>query len=333
MGKKKSERHHWWPECVSRKWADEGGGVHWLLPDGSERRARPDAFGVIGNGHFIKLGREAGEDTVWDQNFEDEFQKADDQFPRVLSWLESLDREDRVGQSLRDRFKPQPSPDERFLELVESLTSLAIRSPMTRAAAVGLADRFRGPLPERERNSLIAINLRDMHRRAMRAVSGRGKATAIFSPEREFVFGDGFYHNFTAGSMAPTSPRILAPLTPRMAVLYALPTRYTVEPRLSTLVIGADEAIALNEVVQVYARDALFYRSEPPELTDDFRSAKHLRYTSSRNPVEALVHAMPGVPDRDTTLGFLEDMRPDRGRWERVGWGAALGTDWWAERW
>lgn len=81
MGKTKSERHHWWPECVSRQWADEAGGVHWIRPDGSETRARPDAFGVIGNGHFIKLGKEAGETTPWDQNFEDFFQQADGGFP------------------------------------------------------------------------------------------------------------------------------------------------------------------------------------------------------------------------------------------------------------
>src|SRR5690606_11016925 len=66
----KSERHHWWPECLSKHWADPDGGVHWLRPDGSEQRAKPAAFGVIGNGHFIKLGREAGETTAWDQNFE-----------------------------------------------------------------------------------------------------------------------------------------------------------------------------------------------------------------------------------------------------------------------
>lgn len=85
MGRTTSERHHWWPECVSARWADGAGGVTWLLPDGSERRARSDAFGVIGNGHYIKLSRTAGETTVWDQNFEDEFQDADGQFPAVIS--------------------------------------------------------------------------------------------------------------------------------------------------------------------------------------------------------------------------------------------------------
>jgi hypothetical protein len=286
--------------------------VRWLLPNGEERRARPDAFGVIGNGHFIKLGNKPGEATPWDQNFEDEFHNADDRFPAVIEWLEGLRYEPRIKQMRRERFLPQPSPVEQFGQMVESLTSLAIRSPMNREACVSLAERFRGPLPEWERNSLITANMRDMHRRAVQAFGASGKATAILSPDREFIFGDGFYHNLTSPGGAPHSPRILAPLTPRLAVLYARPMQYTVEPRLSTLVIEAEETEALNQVVQVYAREALFYRSDKPELIDDFRAGKHLRYTSSRNVVEQMVHGMPGVPDRDTSLDFLEDMRLGR---------------------
>jgi len=282
------------------------GGVHWLLPDGEERRARPDAFGVIGNGHFIKLGNRSGDTTPWDQNFEREFHDADDRFPAVIDWLEGLRYEPRIGKNRRDRFVPQASSDEQFGQMVESLTSLAIRSPMTREACVSLAERFRGPLPERERNSLITANMRDMHRRAVRDLGISGKATAILSPDREFIFGDGFYHNLTSPAGTPHSPRILVPVTPRLAVLYARPIQYSTEPRLSTLLITADETEALNEVVQVYARNALFYRSEKPEITQDFRAGKHRHYTSSRNVVEQMVHEMPGVPDRDTSLDFLE---------------------------
>jgi hypothetical protein len=184
----------------------------------------------------------------------------------VISWLEGLEFEDRSGRPNRERFVAQPSTDEQFGQLVEGLISLAIRSPMTRESAVSVAEHYRGPLPERERNSLIAVNLRDMHRRAVQAFGVRGKATAILSPDREFIFGDGFYHNLNSPSMAPHSARILAPLTPRLSVLYALPTQYRPEPRLSTLVIGADEAAALNDVVQVYARERLFYRADRPDL-------------------------------------------------------------------
>lgn len=312
MKKTKSERHHWWPECVSGRWADEKGGVHWLLTDGSERRAKPASFGVIGNGHFIKLGSTPGEPTPWDQNFETEFQKADEHFPAVIDWLEGLVYEPRFGRARRDRFVPQPSSDELFGRLVESLTSLAIRSPMTRSAAVSLPERLRGSLPEWERNSLIAVNMRHMHRRAVEAFGVRGKAIAILSPDREFIFGDGFYHNLGSPAMAPHAPRILAPLTPRLAVLYARPMQYRPEPRLSTLVIEADEADALNQVVQIYGAQAVFYRSEKPVLTDEFRAGKHLEFTSSRNIVEMMVHDMPGVPPRDTSLDFLEDMMASR---------------------
>lgn len=305
MGTKKSERHHWWPECVSKRWADEKGGVHWLLPTGEDRRARPESFGVIGNGHFIKLGREPGASPSWDQNFEPIFQQADDRFPAVIDWLEGLTFEPRMGHGRRGRFLPQPSSDELFAQMVESTTSLAIRSPMTRKSCVSLAEHFRGPLAERERNSLIALNMRDMHTRAVKAFGVRGKATAIWSPDREFVFGDGFFHNLISPSGPPHSPRILAPLTPRLAVLYTSPARYVVEPRLSTLVISAGEADALNHVVQIYACDKLYYRSEKPVLADEYRVGKHLRLSGPSHLVEEMIHSMPGVPDRDTSLDFL----------------------------
>jgi hypothetical protein len=308
MSSGKSERHHWWPVCVSRHWSDVAGGVNWLLPDGEVRRSTPANFGVIGNGHFIKLGKHTAETTVWDQNFEHEFQQADSGFPRIIEWLDGLEREPRTGLERRRRFLPQESRPDLFAAMVEALVSLAIRSPMTRSAVVSIAEHFREPLPERERNTLIAINMRDMHRRVMQSLGGRGKAAAIFSPEREFIFGDGFYHNLTSVSALPISPRILAPLTPRMAVLYAIPTRYITEPQLSTFVIDAEEAGMLNDVVQIYASEALFYRSEKPQIIEEYRVGCHRRFNSSRNPVEQIVHDMPGVPPRDTSLDFLEDI-------------------------
>lgn len=305
MGKQKSERHHWWPECVSARWADRDGGVHWLLPTGEVRRARPESFGVIRNGHFLKLGNFPDEQTPWDQNFELEFQRADDRFPAVIDWLESLKFESRIGQSRRNRFLPQPASDDEVGQMVESLTSLAIRSPMTRQACVSFAERFRGPLPERERDKLIAANLRGMHQRAVKTFVLHGKTTAIVSPDREFLFGDGFYHNLTSPSGAPYSPKILVPLTPRLAVLYARPMHYTVQPRLSTLVISADEAESLNRVVQIYARDKIFYRSDIPELTDEYRATKHLRLAAESDFIDEMIHSMPGVPGRKAGLDLL----------------------------
>src|SRR3546814_20826588 len=100
--------------------------------------------------------------------------------------------------------------------MIESLISLAIRSPMTREACVSLAEHFRGPLPERERNSLITMNMRDMHGSAVKHFGMHGKATAILSPNRDFIFGDGFYTHLTTPSRPQTSPALLATHTPRL---------------------------------------------------------------------------------------------------------------------
>jgi hypothetical protein len=133
----------------------------------------------------------------------------------------------------------------------------------------------------------------------------RGKATAIWSPEREFIFGDGFFHNLNSSCGPPYSPQVLAPLTPRLAVLYAIPMRYREEPRLSTLVIAAREAEALNHVVQIYANDKIYYRSDKPTVTGEYSVGKHLRFSGPGHIIEELIHSMPGVPDRDTSMDFI----------------------------
>jgi len=300
----KSERHHWWPECVSEFWKDADGCAHWMLPSGEIKYLRPKNFGVIGNGHHIKLGRKPSESTAWDESFEAEFRQADSDFPRVIEWLEGLDRESRPLAAPNSRFLKQDADDNRVRMLVEGIVSLAVRSPMAREAAVGLTERLKGPLPERERNGIMGLNMRHCQRMVADSIGTRGKFAIIYSPEREFIFGDGFLHNIMSPSHPPMSPKILVPLTPGISVLYASPLQYTVEPRLSTFVASADEAELLNNTVQVYARNAIFYRSEQPAITADFRHAQHRRY-SEPNPIDNLIQFIPGVPPRDTSLDML----------------------------
>jgi len=161
MAKLKSERHHWWPVCVSRHWAGDDGKTGWLKPDGSTVRIPPARLGVIGNGHHIKLGRN-DEDTVWDQSFERVFDKADDAFPELIRWLEELERKPvREVRELRQRFIPQPCTDDELARMTECAVSLAVRGPMNREASVALAEDLRGPLPTPERNALILKNWSD----------------------------------------------------------------------------------------------------------------------------------------------------------------------------
>lgn len=287
---------------MSRYWVDDQGCVNWLLPNGDVRRAPPKNFGVIRNGHLIQLSQNTGEETVWDAEFESEFQRADDAFPDLIDWLHSLDRPHRAPDDFGARFCEHKVPDAQLATITECLVSLAIRSPMNRAAAVSLAEKMRGALPDRERNALIGANMRGTQRRVVNAIGAQAKFAVMFSPARELIFGDGFFHNIRSPANAVLSPQILAPLTPTVAVALTRPTMFTSDPPLVTTVLSSADTEALNDAVQVYACEALFFRSEAPVIRDDFRRRKHLEYSDPDNPIDGFLRMLPGIPPRDRTL-------------------------------
>jgi hypothetical protein len=314
MAKFKTERHHWWPEGVSQYWADSEGGVHWLLPNGDIRRSVPKSFGVIGNGHTIKLGDDPAVGSVWDTNFESAFHDADTNFPWIIQWLDTLERCDPpYERPIMSRVVPVSVGDEQFATLIECLVSLAVRSPKYREQSVSLAEHLRGALPERERNALIGANIQRALRNAVRNLGGSGKAMVVFSPEREFIFGDGFFHNLSPQGEHWHNPKLFVPLTPWMSVLFSRPTGYMVEPRLVTFVADSSEVDELNYVVQVYAREMLFYRSERPKIEDVFSCGVHKVFADDRNPVDRLIYEMPGVPPRDPSMDAIIAMMQRNG--------------------
>jgi len=305
MAKLKSERHHWWPRCVSARWAADDGTVGWIKPDGSCIRVPPKELGVVGNAHHIKLGRLPGDSTTWDTSFEDEFDAADNNFPSVISWLERLNHEFVQGRDLRDRFLAESAPDDQLRLLTACVVSLAVRSPMNREASVSLAERLRGPIPNPERNALIGLNMRQSQRLITDAIGANGKFAVLFSQVREFIFGDGFFHNVRAVVNPPLSPKILAPITPTISIVVSRPTSFTVEPRLSTLVLSDEEVDTCNHAVRVYARQALYFRSDRPTVDEAFACNEHREYSSPVNPIDNLLCSIPGVLPRDRSFDFF----------------------------
>lgn len=299
----KSERHHWWPVCVSRHWAGDDGKTGWLKPDGSAKRLPPSRLGVIGNGHHIKLGYN-GEDSVWDQSFERVFDRADQAFPDLIDWLQGLERKPMRGvKELRQRFFTHPYTDAELVRMTECAVSLAVRGPMNREASVALAEDLRGPLPSSERNALIGLNMRNSHRLIADSIGPRGKFVAVYSLSREFIFGDGFFHNVKSVQNVQRSSKIFVPITPHICVLVCQPSRYLVEPRLTTLVLDDHEVDICNNTVQVYAKNQIFFRSQQPLITEAFKRCKHLEYSHPGNPIDSLIHSVPGVPAMDASFG------------------------------
>src|SRR5436190_5251546 len=209
MAKLKSSNHHWWPRCVSARWAAADAKVGWVKPDGSHIRLPPKELGLIGNAHHIKMSQTAGDSTPLDTSFEGEFDEADRHFPSVISWLEGLNHAFVHGES-QVRFLAESVPDEQIRLLTECVVSLAIRSPMNRETSVALAEHLRGPLPSAERRAVIGLNMRRSQRLVADTIVANGKFAVLFSQGKEFIFGDGFFHNVRAVVNPPMSQTILA---------------------------------------------------------------------------------------------------------------------------
>lgn len=295
MTRLKSALHHWWPRCVSRLWTDAEGKTGWLRPDGTCVRTTPANLGVLRDGHHIMLGDDAGEATAWDFSFEGTFDRADSRFPSVIAWLEGLRRAPHDDDDMRRAFLTQPATDEQLRNLTECVVSLAVRSPMNREASVALADRIGPPKSPRQRNSLIGLNMARSQRIVADSIGAHAKFAVLFSDRREFIFGDGFFHNVLACVNAPHNPKVIAPLTPEMTVIVTRPMAYMVEPRLCTIELTADQVDLCNHAVQTYSRNALFFRSQVPELDEAFRCGQHCRYARSDNPMDQLIQTLPGI--------------------------------------
>ena len=140
------------------------------------------------------------------------------------------------------------------------------------------------------------MNMRDSQRNAVNQIGTRGKFVVLYSPEREFIFGDGFFHNIRS----PVQPyqlssyKMLVPITPEICVLHVTPRQYNPDPRLFTFVVTSEEANALNNVVQIYSCNSVFYRSEKPRITPDYAEGVHKEFSDSKNPVDTLIAAIPG---------------------------------------
>ena len=292
----KSAQHHWWPRTLSRHWADEKGRVHRLAPDGVVIQSRPASFGAVKNAHHIKLG-DSESPSPFDETFEPKFGAADNAVRGLISWVESLaEKPLSTSLSLEKRIAPAVATDGQFSSCIECIISLVVRSPRFRASIRRTTEHYRqrfGMKDYEADDSLIGLNQRDCQELFVRGLAGRGKIAILISNGPEFIFGDGFFHNFTSSSDTPHRPRIIVPLTPAISVFYAKPLSYSSEPRVTTVSLVNDEVKFLNDTVQIYSQNELFYRVEKPELLEEFKGGQFLEYEYNSHPaLDMLEHVV-----------------------------------------
>ena len=149
-------------------------------------------------------------------------------------------------------------------------------------------------IPSREIGNLIGLNIRNDQER-LSECAGDGKFAILLSKRREFIFGDGFHHNISSPVQIMPSPRMIVPVTPKIAVIYVIPTQWRVDPRLVCKMLTREEVEWVNYGVQVYSRSEIFFRSRKPAMTDAFREQTFQSFGSRDNPVDNLIDSIPGV--------------------------------------
>lgn len=293
----KSARHHWWPKCVSKHWVGRDGRVGRLTPDGSVRRVSPSSLGSIRNAHLIRLDRDSR--TYWDQDFEGEFSKADATFPGVIQWLKDVGAtSDRRPKGERYRYTEIGATQQNLRDLAVCLISLAVRSPSNRESAASMVTHVRDDpnIPSWEIDNLVGVNIRNDQKK-LSEQAGEGKFAILLSKRSEFIFGDGFHHNVRSPVQGMPSPRMIVPVTPNIAVIYVIPKRWRVDPRLVCKTLTSEEVEWVNYSVQVYSKSEIFFRSEKPSTTDAFRAQTFQRFRTRDNVVDNLIDSIPGVHD------------------------------------
>lgn len=260
----KSALHHWWPQSVSKRWLnDEGVVYHLFWDDRCIAQTNPKQFGAIKDAHLIK---HAIYPSDLDESFEEIFDTADRAFPKILEWLTNFYN---INPGLRDR------EVEELDILLECLLSLVVRSPRFRNQIKVNIEKITGRKTDEK---LIKMNQRDTLNNFKNSLIGQGKFAVIYSKEQEFVFGDGFYNNFTSSVGIPLEPRMIVPLTPNICVLYSRPLSYSRYPRLIAAELEIEDINFINETTMIYSQDYIFYRSQQPVITENFKRKKFLEY-------------------------------------------------------
>lgn len=279
----KSARHHWWPKGLSKFWADADGFTAQITPNDEVERCTPKAFGSTRNAHHIRFGNKL---SPWHESFERSFDSAENNFHKLVDWLETLDF-DFNGADISHRFIATDFSCEMKSIVSNCLSSLIVRSPCTmnriRVSVESYRREFR--ISEELDKNIIAANMKHLHKFFESAIGGGGKFLVLSSGKNEFIFGDGFLHNFpTVVSSSIMSPRCIIPVTPTKAIMYLRPQSYRSNPELATVGLADGEVTAFNDAVQVYSKQFLFYRSLPPFIAQSFSRGEFLEYESHCEP-------------------------------------------------
>jgi hypothetical protein len=300
-----SREHHWWPVGLQTYWSDKNGDVSWIEPDGEigKKRAKNRKIAKKAHGHTFFRG------GPWKTNFEGDFQSADDAVPKVVDVLLKLNPLGRtpselVGmlkllfkrdRALRDSCKFYDLDKGVHRKLLLLLLSLLIRSP---------GNRFRYEnypsivgLPPNE--DIGKANMRQCYEIAKNLCESGSISNQYFvlihSPFKKFIFGDGNLDWITGNLMSNRiNGRALVPLTPHLCVYLCTPNSMRSTPNCASFSAASWMVDWINDIVQIYSRDQLFFHGKSPVLTEPFRQREFLEHNERRDSLIDMLDELSG---------------------------------------
>jgi len=273
-------------------WKDRRGMINLINSSGNTetRRPRRDRKIIGATEHIHTLEpeiRDENDNILWPEwKFEDEFDESDDSIHKLIGWLYDLERTGNViNLSEMPRHSLALINCEHEIDKACNFTaSLIVRSPSFRARFEGkvapYAHEYHRP------NPIINENIRDAFPLIRKNLSAATLKFALFAQEGEFIFGDGFFHDFTPNilvALGHLRQSALVPLTPKLALAF-MGWVSGASGGFRTIGISKTEIDDINLGTQIYAKDVLFYRDNCPVLSDDFTCGEHLKLHHRKHP-------------------------------------------------
>lgn len=73
---------------------------------------------------------------------------------------------------------------------------------------------------------------------------------------------------------------------------------YRTNPRLISFETDKETVALINHSVQVYSKEYLFFKTQKPELIDDFKLGAHRIYSYESDPLKKLITSI--IPDESS---------------------------------
>lgn len=266
------QKHHWFPEALSKAWTGEDGKVARTNVRGHTRRFHPGGVGYKPDSHNVLW--DGG--SPWDSTFEPDFDAADNAFPATIRWLQTVAAVHKVGA----RTWSVGIDAERRADLAQCLASLIVRSPRTRMMSEKSVRYYQvevmGFAEPRNLHQTAGGNLQRLQKPFAGNIETGGKFAFLLASEGAFIFGDGFMHNFEPTPDRGLSPMAMVAFTPKIAVLWFCPSSYPSFPKGVSLMLKSDEVASFNDIVQIYAKDSLFHVGAAPKAHPAFEAGEHM---------------------------------------------------------